>query len=71
MHPGWAQRGDLRINGAALVMRPLQISCGHQELIDDLTPGEDQCLFEQLDPLLFRELLIFIQPGFEGAVFFL
>lgn len=52
-------------------MRAGQITGGHQKLVHDLASGEDKGPFEQLDPLLFGEITIFIQPGFEGTIFFL
>ena len=48
-----------------------QIARGHQELVHDLTAGEDKGLLEQLDPLFFGKLAVRIQPGSERTMFFL
>ena len=50
-------------------MRARQIACGHEKLVYDLPTGEDKGLLEQLNPLLFGELPVRIQPAFEGAKF--
>jgi hypothetical protein len=48
-----------------------KVSRAHQEFIYDLSASEPEVLFKKLNPLLFRFRVIFIQPGFEGSVFFL
>lgn len=51
-------------------MRPGQIPGGHQKLVHDLPACEDKRLFEELNPFLFRESAVCIQPAFERAVLF-
>jgi len=48
-HPRRAQRSDSFIHWTILLMRALQIACGHQELIDDLPAREYKCLLPKLE----------------------
>ncbi len=45
-HPCGFLGGHLFINGTILLVRAGQIPRGHEELIHDLTAGENECLFE-------------------------
>lgn len=52
-------------------MRTRQIPCGHEEFVDDLTPGEDECLFEKLRPFFLCQWIMLIEPVTERAAFLL
>ena len=50
-HPGRAERSDLFVDRAVLLVRTGQIARGHEELVHDLAAGEDEGLLQDLNTI--------------------
>src|SRR5690349_558411 len=65
--PGRVLPLHLCVDRAALDVRAGQVAAGHQELVDDLSAGEDESLLEELRPFVPAARVVGIQPAVERA----